>query len=187
MLCLARGRSRDFRHLVQIRRYALVCLARKIKISNTWIPSEFNSERSRRTHDSAYDATNSLVDHLGSRAGRTLAGAHIRPGRDPPHCEAEPPAASDGVAVDGDILHDGLRTLAEETEDSLRFELPNDTVWKDPTRWRISRRWLHEKPPSTDAARGSEVDKDSGAAKSSDEEMPTAGRARISQRRGRVG
>ena len=65
VLCFNRGRSHNFRLLTHIKRFASVCLARNIRISIRWIPSEFNSSDSRE-HDSAHDATKSLVDHLGS-------------------------------------------------------------------------------------------------------------------------
>ena len=71
--CFALGRSRDFKLLTQIRRVASVCLARNIRTSIRWIPSEFNSsDRGSREHDSAYDPTKSLVDHLGSNDGQTF-------------------------------------------------------------------------------------------------------------------
>ena len=73
VLCFNRGRSRDFRLFTQIRRFASVCLARNIRISIRWIPSEFNSsDRGSREHDSENDPLKSLVDHLGSNDGQTF-------------------------------------------------------------------------------------------------------------------
>ena len=77
VLCFYRGRSRDFRLLTQIRLFASLCLARNIWISIRWIPSEFNSsDRDSREHDSAYDATKSLVDPLGSNDVQTFPASH---------------------------------------------------------------------------------------------------------------
>ena len=64
VLCFAGGRYRDFRLLIPDETFS-VCLARNIKISIRWIPSEKNSlGRSSREHDNANDATKSLVDLL---------------------------------------------------------------------------------------------------------------------------
>ena len=69
VLCFARGRSRDFRLFVQIRRFASVCLARNIRFAIRWIPSEFNSsDEGSREHETAFDPKKSLVAFLGPSA-----------------------------------------------------------------------------------------------------------------------
>ena len=127
MLCCVSGRTLDFRLLFQIRRFASVCLARNIKISIRWTPSEVNSsDRGSREHDNAYDSTKSLVDHLGSSDGWTIAVSHTCSDREPSRCEEETLTAPDGVAVDRDFSPGTLSAVAEETECSLRFELASD-------------------------------------------------------------
>ena len=107
----------------------MVCLARNIKISVRWIPSEFNStDRGSREHDNAHDATNSVVDHLGSRDGQALAGAHTGSGRDHSHCEAETLATSDGVPFDGDLLPGTLKLSQKKRRDSVRLEVGGDST-----------------------------------------------------------
>ena len=107
----------------------MVCLARNIKITVRWIPSEFNSsDRGSREHDNAHDATNSVVDHLGSRDGQALAGAHTSSGRAHSHREAETLATSDGVPFDGDLLPGSLEPWQKKREDSVRLELGGDRI-----------------------------------------------------------
>ena len=117
MLCENRGRSRDFRFLTQIRLFSSVCLARNIRISIRWIPSEFNSsDRGSREHDSAYDATKSLVDHFGSHDGQTFPVSHAWLSREPGSCALKAFAASDGVAIERNLFPEALSAVAEETE-----------------------------------------------------------------------
>ena len=127
VLCFTRGRSRDFRLLTQIRRFASECLARIIRINIRWIPSEFNSnDRGSREHDSAYDPTKSLVNHLRSSDTQTFQGSHAWLCRKPGSCEYEVLAASDGVAIDRDLFPETLSAVAEETEDPLRTKFAGD-------------------------------------------------------------
>ena len=106
---------------------ALVCLGRNIKISVRWIPSVFkSSDRGSREHDNAHDATNSVADHVGSRDGQALAGAHTGSGGDHSHCEAETLATSDGVPFDRDLLPGTLKPWQKKREDSVRLELGGD-------------------------------------------------------------
>ena len=73
VLCFNRGRSRDFRFLTQIRRFASVCLARNIRISVGWIPSEFNSsDKGSREHGNVYDSSKSVVHNLHSSEKQTF-------------------------------------------------------------------------------------------------------------------
>ena len=127
VLCFTRGRSRDFRVLTQIKRFASVCLARNTRISIRWIRSEYNSsDRGSREHDSANDPTKSLVDHLGSNGGQTFLVSHAWLCREPGSCEYEALAATDGVAINLHLLPETLSAVAEETEDSLCIELAGD-------------------------------------------------------------
>ena len=108
-------------------------------------------DRCSREHDNAYDAK-SLVDHLGSRDGRTLAGAHACSDRVPFHCVTETLAASDGVLFQASFP--GVSAVAEETEDSLRLELGGDSAEQfvgDPisSRWRTARSGPRRKALST--------------------------------------
>ena len=91
------------------------------------MPSDFHgSDKGSIEHDNAYDATENLLDHVGSRDGRTLAAAHTCSGRGPSHCEPEALTTSSGVFFNGDVLPKGLSTVAEETEDSLRLEVGDE-------------------------------------------------------------
>ena len=125
VLCFNRGRS-HFRLLTQIRRFASVCLARNIKISIWWIPSEFNrSDRVSREHDSK-----SLVDHLSSNDGQTFPVSHAWLSREPGSFEYKAFAASDGVATERNLFPDALSGVAEEMENGWRRE---PRARKDPT------------------------------------------------------
>ena len=66
VLCFALGRSRDFRFLVQIRRFSSVRLARNMKIIIRWQANSTAVTGAAEKRYSACDSTESLVDHLGS-------------------------------------------------------------------------------------------------------------------------
>ncbi|CAK0824653.1 unnamed protein product, partial [Prorocentrum cordatum] len=118
VLCFCRFRSRDFRLLIQVCRFAALCLAREIKFVVRWIPSEFNSgDEGSRRFDPAYDAQKSFVTHLGSNSlspqvpaspvDAPAAGARGR--REQSAADAEPTCgadasrpARDGPEVDSD-------------------------------------------------------------------------------------
>ena len=87
------------------------------------------------------------------------------------------------VPFDGDCLAKGLSTVVEETEEPLRLELGGDGTERSggsqpPSRWRKRLRSC--------GLGDREAGEDSSAVSSNDEEMPTTGRARILQRRGRA-
>ena len=118
VLCFNRGRSRHFKLLTQIRRFASVCLARNVRISIRWIPSEFNSsDKGSREHNNARDPTESLANHLGSNEKQTHM-VYI--------CESESPTRSGEVATKQDLFPEILSGAAEESK-TLRKR-----IW---TRW----------------------------------------------------
>ena len=93
-----------------------MCLARNIRISIRWIPSEFNSsDRGSRERDSENDPLKSLVDHLGSNDGQTFPTSHAWLCREPGSCECEALATSDGVGIERDPFPETLSAVTEET------------------------------------------------------------------------
>ena len=149
VLCFNRGRSRDFRLLTQIRRFASVCLEHS-GISIRWIPSEVNSsDRKSREHDSEYDATKSLVDLLGSNDGQTFPLSQAWLSREPGSCEHKAFAASDGVAIERNLFPETLSAVAEETENSLCTKLAGDENQGPGKTQPRHDRGLRESSPST--------------------------------------
>ena len=110
VLCFNRGRSRDFRLLTQFRRIASVCLARNIRISIRWIPSEFNS---------AYDSTKRLVNHPGVRNRRSQL-SRTWFDREPDICQGGSPAQPGKVASGHDLFPEILSGAAEETREEIQ-------------------------------------------------------------------
>ena len=90
-------------------------------------PSEFNSsDRGSREHDSAHDATKSLVDYLGSNDGQTFPLSHAWLCREPGSCEHKAFEASDGIAIERNLFPEALSVIAEETENSLCTKFAGD-------------------------------------------------------------
>ena len=85
-------------------------------------------DRGTREHDSAYHATQSLVDHLnlGSNDGQTFPASHAWLSREPGSSKYKPFAASDGVAIERDLFPKAFSAVAEETENSLCTKLARD-------------------------------------------------------------
>ena len=75
-----------------------------------------SSDRCSREYDSAYDATKSLVDHLGSHDGQPFPVSHACLSREPGSCALKAFAASDGVAIERNLFPEALSAVAEETE-----------------------------------------------------------------------
>ena len=69
VLCLARGRSRNFKVLVVLRRIYAYCLSRGIMPYFRWIVSELNSsdEPSRVLGDKASELATEAIEHLRFR------------------------------------------------------------------------------------------------------------------------
>ena len=189
VLCFNRGRSRAFRLLTQIRRFASVHLARNIRISIRWIPSEFNSsDRGSREHDSENDASKSLVDHLGSNDGQTFPVSHTKLSRELGSCEYKAFAASDGVAIERTKpsvpRQKRRRTLCAPSWPGTRNKGP-----KRPNLLTIEHNENQAPPQSAFDAfgqRGREADGASSFVSGSDEEKESAGRVRVLQGRGRA-
>ena len=115
----------DFRVLTQIRRFASVCLARNSKISIRWIPRGSTWRR--------ICATKSLVDHVGSNDGQTFPVSRTWLSREPGSGSCKASAASDGVAIERNLLPEALSAVAEETENSLCTELADENQGPEKT------------------------------------------------------
>ena len=79
VICLARGRSRSFGVLVQLRRIYSYCMVRNVMPHFRWIPSELNSsdEPSRSVDDKASSLATRAIEHLRFEPVAVLA--HTRP------------------------------------------------------------------------------------------------------------
>ena len=116
--------------------------------------SEFNSsDRGSKEHDSAYDATKSLVDHLGSNDGQTFQTSHAWLSREPGSWEYKPFVVSDGVAIERNLVPQALSAVAETEK---LFFAPSWPERKGPTssRQRTTRIKPLCKAPSTHSAKG---------------------------------
>ena len=171
---------------------ASVRLARNIRISIRCIPSEFNSsDRGSTEHDSAHDASKSLVDHLGSNYGQTFLVSHRWLSREPGSCEHMAFAASDGVAIERNLFPEVLSAAAEDTSNSLCTKLAGDENQEPEKTQPPHDRGQRESSPPQSSFNASgpgrrDADGASNFVSSSDEEKESAGRARVLQRRGRA-
>ena len=144
-----------------------------------------SSDRCSREYDSAYDATKSLVDHLGSHCGQMFPVSHACLSREPGSCALKAFAASDGVAIDRNLFPEALSAVAEETGELLardENQVPEKTQL-------LHDRGLRESSLSTKRLRrirprGREANGASSFVSSSDEERKSAGHVRVLQRRG---
>ena len=76
-VCLSfdRSRCRDFKVLVQIRRFVAFCLAKNLKVAIRWIPSELNnSDEPSRIFDRSGEESHLLTDQI---AGWWEDGGHV--------------------------------------------------------------------------------------------------------------
>ena len=146
-----------------------------------------SSDRCSREYDSAYDATKSLVDHLGSHCGQMFPVSHACLSREPGSCALKAFAASDGVAIERNLFPEALSAVAEETENCWP-----ETRTKGPKRPNFFTIEDYENQASPQSAfdafgpGGREANGASSFVSSSDEERKSAGHVRVLQRRGRA-
>ena len=188
VLCFNRGRSRDFRLLTQIRRFASVCPARNIRISVGWIPSEFNSsDKGSREHGNVYDSSKSVVHNLGSSEKQTFPVSRTWFDCEPDISQGGSPAQSGEVATRHDLLPEILNGAAEEARNSSQAILDDDGV----------KGWEEIQSPHVDGSREAgpsasrlrrirpvrlEVEEGSRHVSISDKEKVTADRVRVGHR-----
>ena len=80
ILALSRSRAKDYQMLVQVRRVAAWSLARGVRISFRWIPSEWNTaDDPSRLAEAAAIADDKLEEILPRRREPKVSAAALRP------------------------------------------------------------------------------------------------------------